>query len=65
MIDNRTVFGLRTEEDNLGINAHSHRMPGRPIKKFSTNNRLLRSIRIRNGNLSLNHVSPMRGLAEI
>ena len=44
MIDNSAMLGLRTEEDNLSVNPHSDRMPGRPVKKLPTNNGFLRSI---------------------
>ncbi len=65
MLDDGAVLDLRAEQDDLGIDAHAHRMARRPIEEIAARDDFFLPIAVRDGDLPLDHVSPMRGLAQI
>ncbi|HUW54281.1 MAG TPA: hypothetical protein VMV99_12780, partial [Rhodanobacter sp.] len=60
-----TVLVLRAEQNDLGILTDFDCVPGRPVEQVTTADYFARSICIGNGEFTLQHVTPMRGLAQI
>ncbi|CDX11917.1 hypothetical protein MPL3356_110233 [Mesorhizobium plurifarium] len=65
VIDHMAVLVLWAEHDNGGILHDAHIVSGRPVKEVVLSHRLLPPLRIRRGDLALEHIAPVRALAAV
>ena len=65
VVDHVSVCGPRTEHDELGVIDNAHGMAGRPVVEVPSAAGFLCAVGIGDDDLALEHVAPVRCLAQV